>query len=124
MSGHIWAPELHYIEGKWYIYFAAGGSDEYETAWEICMYVLENGTSQPAGTDMGGKRSTSDQSGLFSLDTTSFNHRGVIFCLGGIQGRIRFHLYIAEMSDPWTIWASRSCFLNPICVGNHWPPGE
>ena len=35
MSGHIWAPELHYIDGKWYIYFAAGGSDEYETEWEI-----------------------------------------------------------------------------------------
>ena len=42
MSGHIWAPELHYIDGKWYIYFAAGGSDEYETDWEIRMYVLEN----------------------------------------------------------------------------------
>ena len=22
MSKHIWAPELHYLEGKWYIYFA------------------------------------------------------------------------------------------------------
>ena len=24
MSKHIWAPELHYLEGKWYIYFAGG----------------------------------------------------------------------------------------------------
>ncbi|WP_163505224.1 family 43 glycosylhydrolase, partial [Escherichia coli] len=23
MSQLIWAPELHYIDGKWYIYFAA-----------------------------------------------------------------------------------------------------
>ena len=25
MSEHIWAPELHYLNGKWYVYFA--GSD-------------------------------------------------------------------------------------------------
>ena len=24
MSRHIWAPELHFLFGKWYIYFAAG----------------------------------------------------------------------------------------------------
>ena len=22
MGAHIWAPELHYIDGKWYVYFA------------------------------------------------------------------------------------------------------
>jgi GH43 family beta-xylosidase len=25
MGYHIWAPELHRIDGKWYIYFAAAG---------------------------------------------------------------------------------------------------
>ena len=24
MASHIWAPEIHYIMGKWVIYFAAG----------------------------------------------------------------------------------------------------
>ena len=32
MSKHIWAPELHYLEGKWYIYFAGG---EEEDIWKI-----------------------------------------------------------------------------------------
>ncbi|MDE5597746.1 MAG: family 43 glycosylhydrolase, partial [Lachnospiraceae bacterium] len=38
MSKHVWAPELHYLFGKWYIYFAAG-----ETAdlWTISPFVLE-----------------------------------------------------------------------------------
>ena len=27
MSQHIWAPELHFIEGKWYLYFAAARAD-------------------------------------------------------------------------------------------------
>lgn len=29
MSHHIWAPELHRINGKWYIYFAAGRAAGY-----------------------------------------------------------------------------------------------
>ena len=32
MSEHIWAPELHYVMGKWYIYFAGG---EKEDIWKI-----------------------------------------------------------------------------------------
>jgi GH43 family beta-xylosidase len=27
MSANIWAPEIHYIDGKWYIYFAAARVD-------------------------------------------------------------------------------------------------
>jgi len=27
MSKHIWAPELHYLDGKWYIYFAGGEAE-------------------------------------------------------------------------------------------------
>ena len=38
MSCHIWAPELHFVYGKWYIYFAAG---EAENVWKIRPYVLE-----------------------------------------------------------------------------------
>ena len=37
MSCNIWAPELHYIDHKWYIYFAAG---EAEDIWKIRPYVL------------------------------------------------------------------------------------
>ena len=39
MGAHIWAPEMHHIDGKWYIYFTAGRSD---AVWEIRLYVLEN----------------------------------------------------------------------------------
>lgn len=28
MGGHIWAPELHRIDGRWYVYFAAGDADD------------------------------------------------------------------------------------------------
>ncbi len=38
MSEHIWAPEIHYINGEFYIYFAAGEKDD---VWEIRPYVLK-----------------------------------------------------------------------------------
>ena len=28
MGAHIWAPEIHRIDGKWYIYFTAGRADK------------------------------------------------------------------------------------------------
>ena len=32
MSFHIWAPELHYLDGKWYVYFAGSDKDD---IWEL-----------------------------------------------------------------------------------------
>ena len=44
MSQHIWAPEIHCIDGKWYIYFAAGERDD---IWKIRPYVLECAGDKP-----------------------------------------------------------------------------
>lgn len=44
MSHHIWAPGIHFINGKWYIYFVAGKA---EAVWDIRMYVLENASQNP-----------------------------------------------------------------------------
>ena len=38
MSQHIWAPELHYLDGKWYVYFAGSEVDD---IWKLRPYVLE-----------------------------------------------------------------------------------
>ena len=44
MGAHIWAPEMHRIDGKWYIYFTAGRADK---IWDIRLYVLENASPDP-----------------------------------------------------------------------------
>ena len=49
MGAHIWAPEIHFIDGKWYIYFAAGDADD---IWKIRPYVLESARRQPADRDL------------------------------------------------------------------------
>ena len=113
MSGHIWAPELHYIDGKWYIYFAAGGSDEYETDWEIRMYVLENDAEsplEPTWVEKGQLRTDLDS---FSLDATSFEHRGVRYLVWAQFKQDDSNLYIAEMSDPWTIRGEQVLLSKP-----------
>src|SRR5215213_3353681 len=44
-SKNVWAPELHFINGKWFIYYAAdNGKNENHRMW-----VLESKTSDPLG---------------------------------------------------------------------------
>ena len=42
-SQHLWAPEIHFIQGKWYVYYAAddGATDNHQ------LYVLENEQTDP-----------------------------------------------------------------------------
>ncbi len=79
MSIHIWAPELHYINGKWYIYYAGGDVDD---IWAIRPYVLEC-TGQDPMVDAWierGKIQCADEDEFsfraFSLDTTVFENKG------------------------------------------------
>ena len=43
MAGHIWAPELHRIDGRWYIYFAAGDSGNVFRVNEGAAVIICNG---------------------------------------------------------------------------------
>jgi GH43 family beta-xylosidase len=85
MSFHIWAPELHYIGGAWYIYFAAG---EKEDIWNIRPYVLECRDEDPMnGTWVEkGMLQCADEDEFsfraFSLDTTIFESKGVYIVFG------------------------------------------
>ena len=79
MSEHIWAPELHYLDGKWYIYFAGGDKDD---IWAIRPYVLECADADPiTGTwtekgKMGRANEDEFSFEAFSLDATVFENKG------------------------------------------------
>src|SRR3982750_238251 len=47
MSGFIWAPELHLIDGKWVMYFAAGPSGGGEDVFRIRTYAIECDGADP-----------------------------------------------------------------------------
>lgn len=78
MSRHIWAPEMHFIGGKWYIFFAAGTT---ENVWAIRPYVLEcdgdpyTGSWKECGQMQASDGDTESFAG-FSLDMTYFEHNG------------------------------------------------
>ena len=113
MGAHIWAPELHQIDGKWYIYFAAGSAED---IWAIRIYVLENESANPLeGTWVErGQLKTDWES--FSLDASTFEHDGTRYLvwaqhdpqLGG-----NTNLYIASMSDPWTLSSKQVMITRP-----------
>jgi GH43 family beta-xylosidase len=48
-SRQIWAPELHYLDGKWYIYFAVSHYSGQENSLDENrrMFVLENSSDSP-----------------------------------------------------------------------------
>ena len=53
MGAHIWAPEIHFIEGKWYIYFTAG---EAENIWAISSLCALQFLTEPALWKMDRRR--------------------------------------------------------------------
>lgn len=103
MGSHIWAPEIHYVDGKWYIYFAAGGAED---IWAIRMYVLENDSPNPLDGEWVEKGQIKTDWETFSLDATTFEHQGKNYLVWAqhppmMEGNTA--LYIAEMENPWTI---------------------
>ena len=109
MSEHIWAPELHYLEGKWYVYFA--GSEK-EDIWKIRPYVLECQDEDPITgewKELGIMQCADDDEfsfRAFSLDATVFENAGKRFYVWAEKvgvGRQISNLYIAEMETPWKL---------------------
>ena len=103
MGSHIWAPEIHHVDGKWYIYFAAGGAED---VWAIRMYVLENESANPLEGEWVEKGQIKTDWESFSLDATTFEHAGTRYLVWAqhdpkIGGNTC--LYIAEMDSPWSI---------------------
>ncbi|MBS4196961.1 family 43 glycosylhydrolase [Lederbergia citri] len=108
-SQSIWAPEIHFIEGKWYIYFAASGNTGSHR-----MYVLQSEGSDPfgpysfpEGTEYG---KIADPTDKWAIDGTVLEYKNKLYFIwSGWEGDVNVsqHLYIAPMSNPWTISGER-----------------
>ena len=103
MGHHIWAPELHRIDGKWYIYFAAG---EAENIWNIRMWVLSNASDDPMEGEWTEEGRILTEKDSFSLDATTFEHNGKRYLIwaqniGGEDDGTA--LVLSQMKDPLTL---------------------
>lgn len=110
-TDEIWAPELHYLNGRWYIYYAADSGENKDHR----MGVLESVTDDPQGEYL-------EKGMLYTGDEieTGANNRWAIDGTPLQVGDRLYHvwsgwestddeqwLYIAEMENPWTISTNR-----------------
>lgn len=105
-SIHIWAPEIHWIMGKWIIYYAAGDKDD---IWAIRPYVLECQGDDPMKDpwkELGMMQAAPEDEFSFhefSLDATVFEHKGDWYYIWAEKtgvGKKISNLYIARMETP------------------------
>lgn len=130
----LWAPELHFIDGYWYIYFTAYDGEKSDSSeWNGCtgkprnhrMYVLKSKSEDAQGEyEFLGQikeiesdyindskyDSTTDKPGHWAIDQSVFTWNGKLYAVwSGWSGydNIDQRIYIAEMSNPYTISGSR-----------------
>ena len=117
LSANIWAPEIHYIDGKWYVYFAAARTTETnEGLFDHRMFVLENESENSLEGNWIEKGQLKTNWESFSLDSTTFEHKGVRYLVWAqkdpnIYGNS--NLYIAKMKNPWTIEGEQVMIAEP-----------
>jgi GH43 family beta-xylosidase len=110
-SKQVWAPEIHFIGNRAYLYVAASdGRNENHR-----MFVLESATDDPLGSyAMRGELYTGDDvaSGTaprWAIDGTVLQHESVLyFVWSGWHDEMDVQfLYLARMANPWTISSNR-----------------
>lgn len=119
MSKHIWAPELHYINGKFYIYFAASREEE---KWRLRPYILECAGSDPMNDEWieRGMIQRSDDDiysfKAFSLDATILEHKGQYYYIWAEKVSVGIqisNIYIARMESPTKLSTAQVLLTTP-----------
>jgi GH43 family beta-xylosidase len=109
-SNRLWAPELHLIDGKWFIYYAADDGDNENHR----MWVLRSESSDPRGRyQCGGQLET----GGWAIDGTVLtvtDGRRYLFWSGWPGRRNgQQNLYVAPMRDALTVGGPRVLIARP-----------
>ncbi|WP_410016398.1 family 43 glycosylhydrolase [Sodalis sp. C49] len=107
MSALIWAPELHVIDGKWIIYFAAAKTpDIVDGLFQHRMFALECADDNPLTGRWREKGRIITPLDTFSLDATHFVHRDKHYYLWAQKDpaiRGNSNLYLAELATPTSL---------------------
>lgn len=106
---NAWAPEIHFIDNKWYIYYAVPKSNKEDRR----MYALSS--NNPFGPyKLEGQ--ITDSSDKWAIDGTVLDwNNNLYFIWSGWENdeNVRQNLYIAHMKDPITIDSERVMISTP-----------
>ena len=104
-SSNVWAPEIYFLDGKWYIYYTAGnGQDLSQRTW-----VLENSNTDPmSGTWVEKGKLFSTNADFWAIDGTVLEYNGSRYFLWCgrpdiTNTNLTQNIYIAKMTNPWTL---------------------
>lgn len=117
-QANIWAPELHYIQGKWYIYYAAAskaGSPFIHQRSGVLQSTTQNAQGKYVDKDMlytgDDIQNHSNNKWAIDLTVTKIRHQLYAIWSGWSKNRdtdkTPQNLYIAEMENPWTMSSNR-----------------
>ncbi len=111
-SKEIWAPEIHFLRGKWYVYLSADSGRNIHHR----LYVLENTNADPlqGSWTMKGKLTTPEDK--WSIDGSVMEHKGQLYLIwSGWKGDVNGEqdIYIAKMKNPWTVTGKRTLISAP-----------
>jgi GH43 family beta-xylosidase len=117
-SRHLWAPEMHFIHNRWYIYYSAADEDGRNHR----IYVLESDSEEPQGW-YHPKGKLSDESDKWAIDGTVLQKPSgeLYFIWSGDDDEISheqttYHpqnIYVTPMKNPWTLIGRRTCISKP-----------
>ncbi|WP_242435925.1 family 43 glycosylhydrolase [Streptomyces sp. Root369] len=105
---NIWAPEIHFLDGHWYLYYSAGQSGA------ACCDSQRTHVLESAGTDPMGPYTYKNQlsgsnltPGGWLIDATVLKANNSLYLIGSgfINGSTQ-SLVIAPMSNPYTLASS------------------
>ncbi|MER6623436.1 family 43 glycosylhydrolase [Streptomyces sp. NPDC000931] len=104
---NIWAPELHHLNGRWYLYYVAGQNiADYNPTQR--SHVLESAGSDPMGPySYKGQLNSS-----WMLDPTVATIDGQLYLFGSTHDGTQ-NIVAARMANPYTVSSSFSTVSTP-----------
>lgn len=111
-SRELWAPEIHFIDGKWYMYFAADDGKNVNHR----LYVLENSSRDPLMGKWFFKGQLAEASNKWAIDASVFGHKGQLYLVwSGWEGDVngQQNIYMAKLKNPYTVEGKRIKISKP-----------
>jgi GH43 family beta-xylosidase len=108
-SKALWAPEIHNIDGKWYCYVTATDGNRFNRR----IFVLENESPDPFEGEFVLKGKVASPDDNWAIDASVAKINGELYMVwSGFKETpyldyVTQRIYIAKMSNPWTISSER-----------------
>ncbi|MDP3431635.1 MAG: glycoside hydrolase family 43 protein [Bacteroidota bacterium] len=120
----VWAPEIHFINDRWYVYYAAGESGPPFVHQRTGVLQSKTEDVFSEYEDMGvlytGDNPADPSSNVWAIDMTMLEHKGKLYSIwsGWIKQETTDatpqHLYISEMENPYTMKGKRIKLSSPV----------